>query len=86
MNNKKDITLELASCKPNHVLHFLLTLFTAGIWAIVWIIITGNAKGKRDAIRVANGYEPEEQNKKLGRFVQIVIILMFIASYVGTKA
>ena len=26
--------------KPtNHILHLLLTVFTAGIWAIVWIIL-----------------------------------------------
>ncbi len=24
---------------PNHILHFILTLFTGGAWAIVWIIL-----------------------------------------------
>lgn len=24
---------------PNHILHLLLTLVTAGIWGIVWLII-----------------------------------------------
>jgi len=23
----------------NHILHLLLTVFTAGIWAIIWIIV-----------------------------------------------
>lgn len=26
--------------KPNHLLHFILTLVTAGIWLIVWILFT----------------------------------------------
>lgn len=25
--------------KPNHILHLLLTLFTCGLWAIVWIVV-----------------------------------------------
>lgn len=24
---------------PNHLLHFFLTLFTAGLWVIVWILV-----------------------------------------------
>lgn len=24
---------------PNHVLHLLLTIFTCGLWAIVWLIV-----------------------------------------------
>jgi hypothetical protein len=26
--------------KVNHILHFLLSIFTAGIWVFIWIIIT----------------------------------------------
>ena len=25
---------------PNHLLHFFLTLFTLGLWAIVWILLS----------------------------------------------
>jgi hypothetical protein len=25
--------------RPNHVLHLLLTVFTVGLWAIVWLIV-----------------------------------------------
>jgi len=32
---KKDIDNQ----KVNHILHFLLSLFTAGIWLVVWFII-----------------------------------------------
>lgn len=26
--------------KPNHVLHFLVTMFTCGLWAFVWLFIS----------------------------------------------
>lgn len=25
---------------PNHILHFLLTLFTAGLWVFVWLFVS----------------------------------------------
>lgn len=25
--------------RPNHLLHFFLTLFTAGLWLVVWILV-----------------------------------------------
>lgn len=31
--------------KPNHILHLLLTIFTGGLWLIVWIIVANGAKG-----------------------------------------
>lgn len=37
--------------KINHVLHFVLTLFTLGLWSLVWItlLIVNSAKPKRCA-------------------------------------
>ena len=35
---------------PNHVLHLILTIFTAGLWGIVWILI---AAGKIGGYRCA---------------------------------
>lgn len=32
---------------PNHVLHFLITFFTCGLWGLMWIIIA-----------IANATEP----------------------------
>ena len=29
---------------PNHTLHIVLTVFTGGIWAIPWILLSMNAK------------------------------------------
>ncbi|GAA4527119.1 hypothetical protein GCM10023174_14180 [Chelativorans composti] len=31
--------------KPNHLLHLLLTIFTGGLWGIVWLIITVMSAG-----------------------------------------
>lgn len=31
--------------KPNHVLHFLLTVVTGGLWLPVWIVVA--LRGKR---------------------------------------
>jgi hypothetical protein len=31
--------------KPNHVLHLLLTIFTLGVWLIIWILV-GLLQGK----------------------------------------
>lgn len=33
--------------KPNHILHLLLTLVTAGLWIIPWIIISGKSNLSR---------------------------------------
>lgn len=35
----------LAQCqRPNHILHLLLTLLTAGLWVIVWIIVSARVE------------------------------------------
>ena len=31
--------------KPNHVLHLILTLVTAGLWGIVWILLAAGTIG-----------------------------------------
>lgn len=42
--------------KPaNHILHLLLTLFTFGLWAIVWIIVALSSGEKRRTLQV-DGY------------------------------
>lgn len=49
----------------NHILHLLLTVFTFGLWAPVWLIIgvtNSNAKARRDgpALRASAGLPPVE--------------------------
>lgn len=35
---------------PNHVLHFILTLLTSGLWLPVWLIVTLMAGNKKNPI------------------------------------
>jgi len=30
---------------PNHVLHFLLTIFTFGLWLVVWVLLAAGTIG-----------------------------------------
>lgn len=30
---------------PNHVLHLILTLFTVGLWLIVWVLVAAGKIG-----------------------------------------
>ena len=37
--------------RPNHVLHLLLTLVTAGMWLVVWLFLTlTSGEGRRTLI------------------------------------
>ena len=38
--------------RPNHVLHLLLSVITAGLWIPVWIIIAISSKERRQAVNV----------------------------------
>lgn len=38
--------------RPNHILHLILTLVTAGLWGIVWICVAIGSGEKRMTIRV----------------------------------
>ena len=49
--------------RPNHVLHLLLTVFTLGVWAIVWIIlsITSPPQAAPPQIESAQPESPEAE-------------------------
>lgn len=38
--------------RPNHILHLILTLVTAGLWGIVWICVAIGSGEKRMTLRV----------------------------------
>jgi hypothetical protein len=38
--------------RPNHVLHLLLTIFTLGLWGIVWIAMVAFGGEKRGVIGI----------------------------------
>jgi hypothetical protein len=59
----KQLQLQCAGCEavmphtqpaPNHILHLLLTIFTAGLWLIVWIIIAMSGGGKATCSKCGN--------------------------------
>lgn len=44
--------------QPNHVLHFILSLLTGGLWIPVWLLLTifaGNPHSGREYSGVVNG-------------------------------
>jgi hypothetical protein len=41
--------------RPNHTLHAIITLFTCGLWGIVWIVI-GLTGGERRTMVVVDEY------------------------------
>ncbi len=46
----KQIEREFSENKINHILHLILSLITAGVWILVWIIIANNVGSKRDRL------------------------------------
>ncbi len=47
-----DSAVLVAGRKANHVLHLLLTVFTVGLWAVVWLIVALSSSEKRTTVRV----------------------------------
>ena len=52
-NHKKDIELDIqkmertyGEAKTNHILHLLLSLISAGIWIVVWLLVA-NANSRK---------------------------------------
>ena len=40
--------------KPNHILHLLLSVFTAGLWLLVWLVLVLLAAGNYRCTRCGN--------------------------------
>ncbi len=48
-----DFQAVLVTGKPvNHILHLLLTVFTAGLWIFVWAAVTFSGGEKRELLQV----------------------------------
>jgi Na+-transporting NADH:ubiquinone oxidoreductase subunit NqrC len=47
--------------RPNHILHLLLTIFTLGLWGIVWIFLAITSHQKRQVVSV------DEYGQRTGR-------------------
>jgi hypothetical protein len=53
IENRSDFQATIATGKPvHHVLHLILTILTAGLWAIVWIIVAITGGIKRHLITI----------------------------------
>lgn len=76
INSKIEKTkIELSKAYPNHILHLLLSLLTAGVWIIVWIFASFSASHKRkylqkkldelylEKTKLDNDYKKEEDIK-----------------------
>ena len=62
-----ELERKIQAQKVNHILHFLLSIVTAGLWVIVWILVTISASIERNRL---NGLlkkmyiEKEQQESK----------------------
>ncbi len=43
--------IELSKAYPNHILHLLLSLVTAGLWIVIWIFASISADKKRKSLQ-----------------------------------
>ena len=72
--------LALTECnqhKTNHILHLLLSILTAGVWLIVWFIITANNTSKRNVIKKRHGLE-KESNAPAVNILTILALVIFV--------
>ncbi len=53
--------LELQNYQTNHVLHLLMTIFTGGLWFIVWALVSHSNSSKREAL-VYNAMRENDPN------------------------
>lgn len=49
-----DVKVEINT--PNHILHLFLTLFTGGIWIIVWLFMLDNVRCSKCGSKASNGF------------------------------
>ena len=53
IESQTDFQAVLVTGKPvNHILHLLLTVFTAGLWILVWALIAFSGGEKREILQV----------------------------------
>jgi hypothetical protein len=67
---------ELATHKTNHILHFLLSLATAGFWIIFWFLISASNTGERNKIRKKYGLPVE--NDIAGAILKFLLTIFVI--------
>lgn len=78
---------------PNHILHLLLSIVTAGVWVIVWIILSLKSSGESwrcsvcGSANVTSGRQADKsllrREHKIGFIPALVIVIVLI--YVVSK-
>ena len=60
IESQSDYQAVLASGKNvNHILHLLLSFFTLGMWAVIWLLMVLTGGVKREMVQVDEaGYSP----------------------------
>ena len=80
---------ELSRYNTNHLLHFIITMFT-GAWLIVWIIVADQNAVMRARIRNKIGklqdpsYKPEGASR-LVSILLVLFILFIIVAAIGSQ-
>ena len=54
--------------KVNHMLHLLLSVFTFGLWAIVWVSVASWAGERRTTLRLYDNDVVQETTQRPGAF------------------
>lgn len=67
---------ELATHKTSHILHFFLSLITAGFWLLAWLIISANNTGERNKIR--RKYNLPIESDSAGNLIKITLLVFII--------
>ena len=92
MSNTREINKlysELSRYNTNHLLHFIITMFT-GLWLIVWIIVADDNAVMRARIRNKIGklqdpnYKPE-RTSRLVSILLVLFILLIIVAAIGSQ-
>lgn len=66
----------LQEYKTNHILHFLLSVITGGIWILIWLCIASGNINNRNHIRVKMGIPIETNYPKYILEWMLVVILI----------
>jgi len=67
---------EMATHKTSHLLHFFMSLITAGIWLIVWLIISATNTGERNKIR--KKYNLPIEGDSAGNLIKIALVMFLV--------
>ena len=93
MSNTQEINKlysELSRYNTNHLLHFIITMFT-GLWLIVWILVADENAVMRARIRNKIGkfqdpnYTTERVPNRLLGILLIAIIVIIIIAAIGSQ-